>query len=188
MLKKTVTIMTTLGIISAGTYLYFTNPRVPQITNVRVSEITSNSANITWHTDQISTSKVYYYWNNNANNNYVENTNFVFDHNIELTNLLSGTQYRYIVNSRNQSGYDGLYGLLENETNFTTLEIEPIEEIEEIICNNGDANKDNIVNQLDYIAVRDNFGKFQNYGDANCDNIINTEDYISIRDNFGIQY
>jgi len=76
----------------------------PIITNVTVTKITNNSATIKWDTDEIADSLVKYGKVSGVYTKSEENSLFVKKHTIELTGLLSGTCYYFVVNSTDQSG------------------------------------------------------------------------------------
>jgi uncharacterized protein YxeA/uncharacterized protein YaiE (UPF0345 family) len=76
----------------------------PQITNVVVTGITNNSATLKWDTDEIADSLVKY---GKTSGSYTESEGdslFVNNHAIELTGLLPGTSYYFVVNSTDQTG------------------------------------------------------------------------------------
>ena len=76
----------------------------PLITNVTVTDITNDSAAIKWDTDEIANSLVKY---GKASGNYTKgrgNPLFVKNRPFELTGLLPGTCYYFVVNSADQSG------------------------------------------------------------------------------------
>jgi len=76
----------------------------PVITNVIVTAITNNSAALKWDTDEIADSLVKY---GKTSGSYIESEGdslFVNNHAIELTGLLPGTCYYFVVNSTDQSG------------------------------------------------------------------------------------
>ena len=76
----------------------------PIIANVIVTAITNNSATLKWDTDEIADSLVTY---GKTSGSYIENESdslFVKNHAIELTGLLPGTCYYFVVNSTDQSG------------------------------------------------------------------------------------
>ena len=74
------------------------------ITNVIVTGITNNSATLKWVTDEIADSLVKY---GKTSGSYTESEGdslFVTKHTIELTGLLPGTCYYFVINSTDQSG------------------------------------------------------------------------------------
>jgi uncharacterized protein YxeA len=76
----------------------------PVITNVIATAITNNSATLKWDTDEIADSLVKY---GKTSGSYTESEGdslFVTKHTIELTGLLPGTGYYFVVNSTDQSG------------------------------------------------------------------------------------
>ncbi|HJH32656.1 MAG TPA: hypothetical protein C5S50_10910 [Methanosarcinaceae archaeon] len=106
-----------------GTAIISTPPEVPDttapsISNVNASDITNNSASITWDTDEFSDSLVRY---GTVAGNYTLSANassLVLDHTLALTSLLDNTTYYYVVNSTDSSGNSAR----STEYNFATLE------------------------------------------------------------------
>ncbi|GAH53691.1 unnamed protein product, partial [marine sediment metagenome] len=88
----------------------------PIITNVTVTNITGNSATIIWDTDEIADSVVKYGKVSGVYTQSEEDSLFVKDHTIELTGLLPGTCYYFVVNSTDQSGNSAE----SSEYSFTT--------------------------------------------------------------------
>ncbi|NLN75047.1 MAG: family 10 glycosylhydrolase [Armatimonadetes bacterium] len=81
----------------------FTTLAPPAITNVTATNITSDSATITWTTNQSASSKVDY----GKTTSYglsQQNSALVNSHSINLTGLQSGTTYHYKVTSANANG------------------------------------------------------------------------------------
>ena len=76
----------------------------PVITNVTATHITNNSATIQWDTDEIANSLVKYGKASGIYTKITWNPLFVKNHPIELTGLLPGTCYYFVVNSADQSG------------------------------------------------------------------------------------
>ena len=76
----------------------------PIITNIIVTNITDNSATIKWDTDEIANSLVKYGKVSGIYTESEESPLFVKNHIIELTGLLLGTCYYFVVNSTDQSG------------------------------------------------------------------------------------
>ncbi len=76
----------------------------PLITNVTVTHITNSSATIQWDTDEIANSLVKYGKASGVYTKGTWNPLFVKNHPFELTGLLPGTCYYFIVNSADQSG------------------------------------------------------------------------------------
>ena len=64
----------------------------PSLDNINANSITENSATITWTTNEISNSTVYY-------SNTLTNSDYVLSHSITLTSLISNTTYYYNVSS-----------------------------------------------------------------------------------------
>ena len=73
----------------------------PVISNI-VSSPSSNSATITWNTDEPATSKVDYGTGDNYGSS-MSNSNYVTSHSIELTGLLPSTDYHFMVTSGDTS-------------------------------------------------------------------------------------
>jgi len=94
----------------------FNDTESPVITNVTSSNITDNSATITWDTDEIANSLVKYGTASGIYTEAKDKSSLVKVHTIELTGLSPGTRYYFVVNSADQSG-----NLIESsEYNFTT--------------------------------------------------------------------
>jgi serine protease len=75
----------------------------PVISNIQVSGITSNSAVITWTTDEAATSVVYY----GTTTSYGSSTSasgYTTNHSVTLTGLTTGTTYHFKVESADASG------------------------------------------------------------------------------------
>ncbi|MDY6966747.1 MAG: Ig-like domain-containing protein [Halobacteriota archaeon] len=88
----------------------------PIITNVTATDITSNSATITWDTDEASDSLVKY---GTESGNYMQqkyNLINVTSHSVDLTGLMPGTTYYFVVNSTDLSENSNE----SEEYNFTT--------------------------------------------------------------------
>jgi len=105
-----------------GSYYTFTtaapDTTPPVIENVDNSGITSNSATITWDTDEIADSLVKY---GTSSENYTENkynSDDVTSHSIGLTSLAENTTYYYVVKSTDPSNNSSE----SSEYSFTTLE------------------------------------------------------------------
>ncbi len=87
-----------------GAYYSFTTEQTaPQISNVAATNITDNSATITWTTDQPSNSTVFY--GETEALGYTESrADLVYNHSIDLTGLSSNTLYYFAVSSTNAEG------------------------------------------------------------------------------------
>lgn len=86
-----------------GTYYTFTtDPYPPTISGVNVGSITNISAIITWTTDRLANSTVYY--GNGSPDLTAYDSSFVLDHSITLTDLTPSTLYYFKVSSTNQYG------------------------------------------------------------------------------------
>ena len=105
-----------------GSYYTFTtaapDTTPPVIENVDSSSITTNSATITWDTDEIADSLVKY---GTSPGSYTDNkydSAYVTSHSIELTDLTENTTYYYVVKSTDPSNNSSE----SSEYSFTTLE------------------------------------------------------------------
>ncbi len=87
----------------------------PVITNVQVSDITLDSAVITWDTDELSTGEVAY--SSTAGDYTASDSVPVISHSITLTGLSPDTTYNFIANSVDVSGNMAVSG----EDSFATL-------------------------------------------------------------------
>ena len=76
----------------------------PLITNVTVTNITNNSATITWTTDEIANSVVNYGLESVIYREIESDSLFVINHTIAVTQLSPGTNYYFVVNSTDRSG------------------------------------------------------------------------------------
>ena len=76
----------------------------PVITNVTVTNITNNSATITWTTDEIADSVVNYGDESVIYTGIESDPLFVINRSIALTPLSQGTNYYFVVNSTDRSG------------------------------------------------------------------------------------
>ena len=74
----------------------------PVITDVQVSDVTLDSAVITWQTDELSTSEVAY--TSTAGDYTASDSGMVILHSIPLTGLTPGTDYYYKVSSTDVTG------------------------------------------------------------------------------------
>ncbi len=101
----------------------------PEIMNIAVSEITENSANISWETNELTKSKINMY-SNSVDMPWEESFNRIsFSHWInELPSLLPGTQYNFVINSIDKKGNQTFSELIS----FTTLPVKEKIEIKEI--------------------------------------------------------
>ena len=91
----------------------------PAISSVMAGNLTSNSATISWTTDQPSNSQVIY----GATTQYgsqVQDATLVISHSITLTGLIAGTTYNFMVSSANT------YGTSASSTNFTFTTSSPV--------------------------------------------------------------
>jgi hypothetical protein len=76
----------------------------PLITNVTVTNITNNSATITWTTDEIADSVVHYGIESVIYTEIESDPLFVTNHSIAVTPLSPETNYYFVVNSTDRSG------------------------------------------------------------------------------------
>lgn len=82
--------------------------RLPPIfSNVRVSNVTHNSATITWTTDEPATSQVNYGPTATYDLNSIGQSGYVTSHRVELGNLEASVPYFYRVVSRDRAGNVG---------------------------------------------------------------------------------
>jgi hypothetical protein len=111
----------------------------PVITNITVTNTTGNSATIKWNTDEIADSMVKY---GKASGVYTESKSdllFVMNHSIELTGLLPGTTYYFVVSSTDRSGNS-------NESSERTFTMAPS-------VTNPSANQSDIPDDTDNIPL-----------------------------------
>jgi hypothetical protein len=71
----------------------------PIISNVTATNITANSATITWDSDELSDSQVKYGTESENYTLQVHNVNNVMSHSIKITELVANTIYYFVVNS-----------------------------------------------------------------------------------------
>ena len=150
----------------------FDDTTPPIITNVTATNITNNSAAITWNTDEVADSLVNY---GKASGSYTESEErplFVVNHTIELTGLSSGTTYYYVVTSTDRSGNRNE----SSEYYFTT----PGK-----IC--GDVNCNKVVDRSDardllyYVGYPGQYTICSEWAaDVNCDKSIDMSDVIDL--------
>lgn len=98
----------------------------PLITNVKTSNITVDGAAITWTTDKLATSKVYYGFSpyfTEAAGNVIDQT-LVTSHTVKLTALKPATRYYYYVVSEDENG-EGALSRKTEEYRFTTVIDDP---------------------------------------------------------------
>ncbi len=109
--------------VSDGKYSDFENITItvtaippPEISDVKAENITQNSADITWKTNEPATSKVEY-GETTTYGSVLENLNLVVAHSISISNLTPSTTYHYRVSSKNSAGKEQI----SSDYNFTTL-------------------------------------------------------------------
>ncbi|OGZ99368.1 MAG: hypothetical protein A3C07_03290 [Candidatus Sungbacteria bacterium RIFCSPHIGHO2_02_FULL_47_11] len=81
-------------------------PTIPIISNVAVSDVTSNSAAITWITDRPANSKIEY-WITTITGDFKSDPAYVSNHTVTLTGLNASTTYTYNVVSQDANYYVG---------------------------------------------------------------------------------
>jgi hypothetical protein len=103
--------------------LVFQTISPPAISSIAVDNITSNSATITWITDQQATGMVEY-GENTAYSFAVDKTGLSTNHSFALENLYPGKEYHFRVSSSNQDGLTTTSGNNTFETiTFFTIHI-----------------------------------------------------------------
>jgi len=90
--------------------------QAPTITAVKANSVNTNSATISWVTNQPSTSQVQYGTNTLYGTTTAKDTSTVTTHGIRIANLASNTTYHYRVISSNTSGQTTVSG----DYSFTT--------------------------------------------------------------------
>jgi phosphodiesterase/alkaline phosphatase D-like protein len=75
----------------------------PEISNVRTSNVRRGSVNITWMTDEASTTVVHY-GRTRSYGKQRSNTSLVVRHRITLSGLSPNTRYHYRVESKDEAG------------------------------------------------------------------------------------
>lgn len=107
----------------AGDYVFNTlsapDATSPIISDVQVLDITGTSARIVWATDETSTSGVDYGLTNAYEIGTVQDDGLVLDHSLNLTGLVSETEYHFRVRSADGSGNEAFSG----DYVFTTLDV-----------------------------------------------------------------
>jgi hypothetical protein len=88
------------------------------ITNVEVSNVTANSATITWTTNQAADSRVEYGTTTSYGASTPTTSTRQTSHSVTLTNLTAGTAYQFRVHSVNSSGSSAASG----NASFSTLQ------------------------------------------------------------------
>ncbi len=66
----------------------------PIISNIQVINITTTSVTITWETDELATS-ILYYGETDSYGSQVDNNNFLTSHSVDLANLIPDTEYHF---------------------------------------------------------------------------------------------
>lgn len=80
----------------------------PVILNIQVNNLSSNSVEICWETDELSTSQVIWNAENGSSNSTLPKEAMVNRHSIELTGLINPMTYYYQVASIDQYGNEAL--------------------------------------------------------------------------------
>ncbi|MBP9773892.1 MAG: fibronectin type III domain-containing protein [Candidatus Peribacteraceae bacterium] len=93
----------------------------PAITNVAATNITGNSATITWNTNELADSQVEYGVTTTYGNSTQLPTGLVTGHNRGLSGLTAQTTYHYRVKSRDLAGNLSVSG----DYTFTTIDVTP---------------------------------------------------------------
>lgn len=93
-----------------------TDTQKPTISNVSISYITGYSAEVTWATDEVATTKVGYSTTSGGPYTYVEDITYTTSHRIALTGLSTGTTYYYVVKSKDPQKNEAI----TDERIFTT--------------------------------------------------------------------
>ncbi|MDH7602443.1 MAG: family 10 glycosylhydrolase, partial [Armatimonadota bacterium] len=90
----------------SGDYTFSTaaDATAPTIYNVQVSNITGNSARITWLTDDPSTGEVEYGLTTAYGKSAAENGGYLTSHSVDLTGLTQNTLYHFRIKAENGSG------------------------------------------------------------------------------------
>jgi peptidoglycan hydrolase-like protein with peptidoglycan-binding domain len=79
---------------------------LPIVTSISISNITHNSATISWQTDQPTTHQVEYGLNNNHGSVTVLDNSFDSNHSVTLTGLSADTEYHFSVKSQDGLGHE----------------------------------------------------------------------------------
>jgi peroxiredoxin len=103
---------------SATTAVVAADKTAPKISGVNVSQITETGAIVTWATDEPATSQVKYTTDNGNTSTTPVNDNLTTTHSITLTELDSGTTYKYSAISTDAAGNEA--NLLADQP-FATL-------------------------------------------------------------------
>lgn len=92
----------TLG--NDGSYTFITTAAGPIITNVAATSSASTSATVTWTTNVLATSQVFYGQTTSFETSNTETTTTTTSHSMSLPSLTAGTTYYYYVRSKNAAG------------------------------------------------------------------------------------
>ena len=111
----------------AGTYSFSTSSNViidntpPTINNVNITNITSNSATITWTTNESATGRVYYGTSSNANQYNSSSNSWNTSHSIQISGLNANTTYYFRVQATDSSGNMGEAGVYSFGTSSNVI-------------------------------------------------------------------
>ncbi|MBU0730157.1 MAG: FG-GAP repeat protein [Proteobacteria bacterium] len=96
----------------------FTTNDYPVISNIAVTNITGNSATITWDTNQPASSQVDYGMSS-AYGSMVFDSTLVTSHRMDFTSLVSGSTYHFMITSENNVGLS----TVSNDEAFDTVQV-----------------------------------------------------------------
>ena len=92
------------GNLYTGVINSLTSPNAPSITNVKISDITLNSAVVEWQTTVASTSLVSYGTASGSYTQTISDDTFTNNHTFRLTGLANGTTYYLQITAQDSSG------------------------------------------------------------------------------------
>ncbi len=105
------------GCTESGEANFTTSLTYPMISNIVITNTTSNSSTILWSTDMLSNGTIKFRIDGSGSWSYTSNSSITLAHNITLTPLMDSTTYRFTIRSCSASG-----GCSESvEYGFTTL-------------------------------------------------------------------
>ena len=100
----------------------YTSGSYPLVSNLNVSQVTTNSAVVAWDTDEAADSQVEY----GLSTSYGYETNkeavLMTSHSVQVTGLSEGMRYHFRVKSVNAYGY---LGISKNDSGLVTLRLDP---------------------------------------------------------------
>ena len=116
------------GFSTVGTDTTFSTLAMPVISNIVVSNITGNSARITWETDQPADSFVEY-GDTTAYGLAAGDTPLSTTHSVDLVGLNSGQTYHFMVTSTNNQGVQAVSSdnIFDTQQMFTVTITEPLD-------------------------------------------------------------